>query len=106
MKNKTKKNWNDISLRQFNEIQEILEINDEFAMLNILGIVYPEIDFEGMTLPEFAEYKDSLNFISEQIPKNKLKKQYILNDTKYDSNIDITAITISQFIDYQNFIKR
>lgn len=107
MKEKIKqKNWNDITLRKFNEIQNMIAFKDEYTVLNILGIVYDDIDFEELTLPEFAAYKNTLDFLRLDIPKNKLKKHYKLNGTTYDSNIDITKLTVSQFIDYQNFIKR
>ena len=56
-----------------------------------------------LTADELKKY--DISFIKEPIPEVKLKKHYTLNGTKYNSNYDLTKVTVAQFVDYQNYLK-
>lgn len=100
------KDWNDITLRQFNNIASYLKVQDDYTTLNILAEIYPEVDFETISINEFStNFKDAMNFLNTDIPHVKLKDTYTLNDTVYKSNFDLTVVSVAQFIDYQNYIK-
>lgn len=101
MKQKT---WKDITLKKFEVIQTLLNEPDDYTMFNLLDVVY-DIDSASMTVSELAPYKDALKFLNTAIPHVKLLKEYTLNGTVYESNFDLTVVTVAQFVDYQNYIR-
>lgn len=94
--------WNDITLKQFYEIKEILSVEDDWTILNLIDCIY-NVDCQNLPINELKKY--DISFIKEPIPEVKVNKYYTLNGTKYSSNCDITKVTVAQFIDYQNYIK-
>lgn len=94
--------WNDITLKQFYQIREILSVEDEWTALNLIDCIY-NIDSQALAINELKKY--DISFLNQPIPEVKLQKYYIINGTKYNSNIDITKVTVAQFIDYQNYLK-
>lgn len=100
------KTWKDITLRQFNKIQDLLQEIDEYTTLNIIDVIY-NVDSADMPAMEVMnKYAHSLDFLMTTIPTNeKLKETYIINQREYNSNINLTQMTTAQFVDYQNYSK-
>ena len=100
------KTWKDITLRQFNKIQDLLQEIDEYTTLNIIDVLY-DVDSADMPAMEVMnKYAHSLDFLMTTIPTNeKLKDTYIINQREYNSNINLTQMTTAQFVDYQNYSK-
>lgn len=100
------KTWKDITLRQFNKIQDLLQEIDEYTTLNIIDVLY-DVDSADMPAMEVMnKYAHSLDFLMTTIPTNeKLKETYIINQREYNSNINLTQMTTAQFVDYQNYSK-
>lgn len=100
------KTWKDITLRQFNKIQDLLQEIDEYTTLNIIDVLY---DVDSANLPAMEvmnKYAHSLDFLMTTIPTNeKLKDVYTINQREYNSNINLTQMTTAQFVDYQNYSK-
>lgn len=100
------KDWKDITLRQFNTIQEILETPDDYTTLNIIDIIYGE-DTANLPITQYMQkYANALDFLTTPIPQVELKNSYTLNGTVYDSNINLSTLTTAQFVDYQNYAKK
>ena len=100
------KTWKDITLRQFNKIQDLLQEIDEYTTLNIIDVLY-DVDSANMPAMEVMnKYAHSLDFLMTTIPTNeKLKETYTINQMEYNSNINLTQMTTAQFVDYQNYSK-
>ena len=100
------KTWKDITLRQFNKIQDLLQEIDEYTTLNIIDVIY-DVDSSDMPAMEVMnKYAHSLDFLTTTIPTNeKLKDVYTINQREYNSNINLTQMTTAQFVDYQNYAK-
>ena len=100
------KTWKDITLRQFNKIQDLLQEIDEYTTLNIIDVLY-NVDSADMPAMEVMnKYAHSLDFLMTTIPTNeKLKETYTINQREYNSNINLTQMTTAQFVDYQNYSK-
>ncbi|MBQ2396802.1 MAG: hypothetical protein II304_07220 [Bacteroidales bacterium] len=96
---KCKYTWNDITLRKWYKMQEILEVQDEWTMYNLLDCVY-DIDSINMPLMEVKKY--DLGFINTKIEE----VEWINYDNKkYYPAMDLTKITAAQFVDFQNYSK-
>ena len=100
------KTWKDITLRQFNKIQDLLQEIDEYTTLNIIDVIY-NVDSANLPAMEvMSKYANSLDFLTTTIPTNeKLKETYTINNREYNSNINLTQMTTAQFVDYQNYSK-
>lgn len=96
------KNWNDVTLAEFYQIQELLAEPDDYTVCNILDLLY-DVDSSNMPINEFAKYNKALDFLNNEVPVVNLKDKYTINGTTYNSNFNLTTITAAQFIDYQNY---
>ena len=100
------KNWKDITLRQFNKIQDLLQEIDEYTTLNIIDVLYGVDSADMPAMEVMNKYAHSLDFLTTTIPTNeKLKDTYTINQREYNSNINLTQMTTAQFVDYQNYSK-
>lgn len=94
--------WSDITLKQFYQIREILSVEDDWTALNLIDFLYG-VDSQSLPIRELSKF--DVIFLKEEIPEVKLQKYYTINRTKYNSNFDLTKVTVAQFIDYQNYLK-
>lgn len=94
--------WNDITLKKYYQIQEILSVPDEYTTLNIINCLY-DTDIETLPIYKIKEY--DISFLNKEFEKPEIQQTYILNGTEYKSNFDLSRISVAQFIDYQNYIK-
>lgn len=96
-----KRDWENITLRDWYKIQELLTVTDEWTMYNILDYLY-DIDSTNMPIAELRKY--SLAFLNntDQLDNYKVPDVY---DDKYSCNLDLTKVSVAQFIDYNNYVK-
>lgn len=94
--------WDDITLEKFYKIQEFISEPDEWTTYNLVDLIY-DVDCQNMPLSELGKFK--LDFLSQPINKVKVNKIIDINGRKYNTNVDLTKVTVAQFIDYQNYSK-
>lgn len=97
--------WNNITLKQFTEIQSILndtEYNDEEKVLNLCLTVFG--DFPLMQLNEKAEELKAL-LGTEIQTVHDVQPTIKIGNTTYCITKDVTNITTAQFIDFQEALK-
>lgn len=96
-----KRDWTNITLKDWYEMQDILAVQDEWTMYNLLDYLY-DIDSSSMPISEVKKY--NLGFLADTtaLDNYKIDKSY---DEKYDINLDITNLSVAQFIDFQNYSK-
>ena len=102
-----KRDWSNITLKDYYEIQNIISVQDDYTTFNLLDFLY-NIDSSNMTLREISEYKNSLSFLDsiDVAYKNiQLEDKYVINGTTYVGFVDLTQVNVAQFIDYQNYLK-
>lgn len=95
------RDWSNITLRDWYQIQDIISVQDEWTMYNLLDYLY-NIDSSNMPISEVKNY--SLAFMHDLDALNNVKVDKEL-DTRYDVDLDITKLSVAQFIDYQNYSK-
>lgn len=101
-----KRDWNNITLKDWYEIQNILSVEDEYTTFNLLDYLYG-IDSSNMPVVELSKYTNALSFLdnTEAYKTIQLEDKYTINGTTYTGFLDLTKVTVAQFIDYQNYIK-
>lgn len=97
--------WNDITLRQFNDLQEAIKIEDaEERGYEIMRAIFSDSVF-NLSIQEFVAKQKELDFLKTEIPKNRVPSNYVVNGHKYKIDKDMGHFTASQYIDYMNLIK-
>ena len=104
------KNWNEISINRYKQLQnainniedvgddEINVLNQNIAIISILSDVDEDI-VADLTTHEFSKLVGGISFLKE-MPKPKPKTKYRLNGIEYELNLDFKEMTMSRYIDY------
>lgn len=95
-----RKTWFDITLGQF---QQLCQLGDEPQLADLLRIIY-NVDLRTIPISTIAKY--NIEFLSKQIPRTRIKDQYLLNGTCYKASFDLTKLTTAQFFDFRNYAKQ
>ena len=98
--------WEDITLDQYLQIYQLLQVDDkdEMVFIELLKVVVGE-DVEDLPLAKYKEQFIHLDFLKKEMPKVNIKKKYVIKGIKYICNPNLNAINGSQYIDYINYLK-
>lgn len=98
--------WNDITLRQWNEIEKVFkeEYEDEILQTaDLIKVVFDIDDPMSLTPQEFQQYVAKLEFLKTEIPERKLLNSYTINGTKYNFYGNCFDISMAQLMDWRHF---
>lgn len=107
-------NWEDISIGQYTDIVKVVEKHNKASepdeityVMDLLSVCTGKSkeEFMGMTVDELKLLTNELSFIS-QPPKGRLNDKIIVNDKKYNLTVNVKNITIAQYIDYTETLKK
>lgn len=95
---KNKLTWKDITIKQYLDIQNILNdkrIKDENKVLSIIPLIWPEIDPNEVPMNEVLNYINILtDLLNSEIQPDKPQKEYMIGP--YSCRItDIDKMTLS-----------
>lgn len=105
--------WEDISIKKFDEINNILShinnVNEDEALeinINLLSILCDVSveEIEDLPLTEFSKLVKQTEFLKE-MPKVEIKDNYVINGKKYVLCANVSKMTTAQYIDYQTLVK-
>ena len=100
-------NWNDISIRQYNDIKDVFlnpEFSEEDRIILLINILFG-VDALKLKTSELNKYIEQLKFLNTTPPKMKLKDKYKLGENWYILRRNLKDFTVAQWIDFQNFLK-
>lgn len=100
-------NWTELSLKKYNEIKDLYldtELSDEDRLLYQIRILF-DVDPLKLKTSELRNYIDKMKFLSEKVPKVKLKNTYKLGGNVYTLKKELKDVTVAQWLDFQNFLK-
>ena len=104
-----KKSWKDVSINDYYEITDVLEddtldaISKDVYLLSILTDTDAETIF-NLSLDEVGTLMKQIDWITDFKWDKKWKANRVsINGKQYDVCVDLTNMTISQYIDFQNF---
>ncbi len=100
-------NWNDISIKQYNDIKNLYldpDLSDEDRLILQINILFG-VDALKLKTNELHKYINDMKFLGSKITKMKLKKEYQLGNNTYTLKKDLRDVTVAQWIDWQNFLK-
>ena len=100
-------NWNDISIKQYNDIKNLYldpDLSDEDRLILQINILFG-VDALKLKANELHKYVNEMKFLGEKVPKMKIKKEYQLGNNIYTLKKELKDVTVAQWIDFQNFLK-
>lgn len=83
------KTWRDVTLAQFEAINDIIASKSNTQELEIVRVLY-------------GEDRGNIDFMNEQCPREKHHDKYWINGKQYRLSADITDLSMSQYIDAGN----
>lgn len=102
-------NYNDLTIEKYLEVKEILEYGfDEYETQVKLISVLADLDEDAvgnLSLVGFKRYNQKLEFLLNEPPKRMVADKYKLGGYEFNTMTNIQDMTVSQFIDYQTFVK-
>ena len=98
--------WSNVTLRQFLELQKLLQIEDENERLISIAELFLGDEVNNLPIPEFAKKVKELDFLKEEIPNTLIVKSIKVNGREYTIDAVLGHITTAQYIDYQNWMKQ
>ena len=107
---KVKKGWDDITLKQYEDIVSIQQCDDSYDDLinkgaEILKVVYG-VDGMSIAYNDFLTLTKTLDFFKHPIVPKKVRNTYTLNGNQYQLNTNFNDFTTAQYVDFQNYKKR
>ena len=107
MKDKNIKEWYNITLKQFIDIQDIFmdaELDEQDKMTYLINAIFG-VDIMNLQFTELADYVKRISFVNSQIPKAKCTDTYKINGKDYVMTKNVCKFTTAQYIDYMGYIK-
>lgn len=99
--------WHSINIEQWYQIYQITKANiseiDRAAEL--LKVVMCDANADDVPIAVFAERLKFLDFLKDEMPKDKLKKEYNFGGRVFELRAAPEKITAAQYIDYKNYAK-
>ena len=100
-------NWNDISIRKYNDIKQIFlepDYSEEDRIILLINILFG-VDALKLKTTELNKYINDLKFLNTTPPKMKIRDKYKLGENWYILRRNLKDFTVAQWIDFQNFLK-
>lgn len=98
--------WNDVTLEQFLELQEIVKIEDPTdRMLSLMELFFGE-DVTTLPVAEFNKLSKELDFLQTEVPTNHIVKKVTINNRKYTIDAVLGHISTAQYVDFSNYINQ
>lgn len=102
-------NWNEISVKQYYEILDILKQDSEGDALilnsQLIDCIWG-INSEDISVVRFSWYIKELDFLQEPYKPKFPKKEYTVKGITFCPVLDVSKITTAQYIDFQELLKR
>lgn len=106
MKKEKKMTWYDVTLNQFDRLQESFKIEDETERIITIAEILLGDEVTNLPLPEFNKQVKQLDFLKDEIPtKNHPPKNFEINGRKYTMDCLLGNVSTAQYVDYTNHCK-
>ena len=97
--------WSDVTLKQFLELKDIMQIEDETDRTIAIAELLLGLDVSNLPLSEFNKKMKELSFLKEEIPNNHIVKKVEINNRKYNIDALLGRVSTAQYVDFTNYMK-
>lgn len=99
-------NWKDVTLEQFLQLKELINIEDDTERLLSISELLLGEKVSELPVAEYTKRIKELDFLKTEIPTNQIVNKITINGNTYCIDAVIGRITTAQYIDYDNYIKK
>lgn len=95
-------NWEDVTLKQFLEITEIQQREDDLfnKILDTIAVL-KDIDVNEITINNYKDYTQEITFLNTDIPVVEIKDEY----DNYKLHKELSQMSMQQYMDFTNYGK-
>lgn len=97
--------WYDVTLYQFEKLQDLMKIDNEEERLFAIAELLLGEEVTNLPISEFIIATKQLSFLSEEIEHKIPPKNLELNGRKYTVDCLLGRVSTAQYIDFQNHLK-
>ena len=103
-------NYNDLTIGKYMEVKAILdgEVIDEYTTnIQLVAVLndMTEDEVVNLGLVEYRKLNEKLVFLTEMPVQKMVADKYRIGGYELDTMLNVDAMTVSQYIDYQTFVK-
>lgn len=107
---KIKRHWNQVSIKDYFKIIDILinEDLDEVEKIDMIMLILTSItpnELSQLSITEYSKLKKSIDFIFEEVKPESAKNYISFNDKHFECDIKLDKVTAGQYLMLQNVIK-
>jgi hypothetical protein len=98
--------WENITLKQFLELQAIEEnaYTGEELVTKRISVIF-DVDAESLTIPDYMEKAKQCEFLANPIPTGKAKSKYTINGNTYIPMLNPFQMIMGQYIDFKHILE-
>lgn len=100
-------NWKDLKLKTFKQLEQAIKVEEQEPILKNALVVQAlfGINTDNLTISELGKYIKELEFLNQPCPKVLTKTKYTINGNNYNVKLDLSKLTVTQYMDYQELVK-
>lgn len=100
--------WDNINIKTYKKLRSVIERTDAIDVeIGIIAILCDcsEEDVENLSISEYSRLREQAQWIGKQPESKAYCPKKIKLNQEYDVCYDISKLSVSQYIDFQNYIK-
>lgn len=103
-----KNNWDDITWREYEQIEQILttDIPSDYKAVHLVSVLTGKSveELEVLPISQFQKLLPALEFLQTQPETHTHRFEYTVNGREYDFKGKIDELTTAQYIDYRAYM--
>lgn len=108
MKITIKNNWDEITWREYEQIEQILntDIPSDYKAIHLVSVLTGKSveEIEKLTVTQFTQLAEHLKFLETEPETHTHQFEYTVNGREYDFKGKIDEITTAMYIDYRAYM--
>ena len=104
-----KNSWDEITWREYEQIEQILntDIPATYKTVHLISILsgHPVDDIENLPITEFKRLTPALDFLNTEPETHTHQFEYTVNGREYEFKGKIDEISTAQYIDYRSYME-
>lgn len=103
-----KNNWDDITWKEYEQIEQILNTNipSDYKAVHLVSVLTGKSveELELLPISQFQKFLPALEFLQTEPETHTHQFEYIINGREYDFKGKIDELTTAQYIDYRAYM--
>lgn len=103
------KNWDEMNIKTYMKLKKVIEentdpIDTEIGIMAVLCDCSTN-EIEGLSLTDYSKIRGEVQWVDKMPESKPYCPKKVKLEKEYNVSYDISKLSVSQYIDYQNYIK-